>query len=54
MYTVFNCGIGMVLIVDNTVCDDVIDLLKQDGENAWQLGKVSNRVDLNSPQVTFA
>ena len=54
MYTVFNCGIGLVLIVDISARDEVIDYLNQHGENAWQLGNVSSREDTNSPQVTFA
>ncbi len=54
MYTVFNCGIGMILIVDTSVCDEVIELLSQQGENAWKLGEVNIREDSDSPQVTFA
>jgi len=54
MYTAFNCGIGMALIVDTSVSDEVIEFLSQHGENAWKLGEVNNRKDADSPRVTFA
>lgn len=40
MYRTFNCGVGMVLIVDKDEASAIITMLNQNGENAWQLGNI--------------
>lgn len=46
MYRTFNCGVGMVLIVDQHEADDAINMLRQLGEDAWQIGRtVDNQTD---------
>ena len=40
MYRVFNCGVGMVLILDADASADAIQHLKAQGENAWLIGKI--------------
>jgi len=51
MYRTFNCGIGMVLVVDASVADSCIELLNQLGETAWKLGQITDKKD--QPSVTF-
>lgn len=48
MYRVFNCGVGMVLILDSDASTDAIEHLKAQGENAWLIGKI---VKNNGKQV---
>ncbi len=40
MYRTFNCGIGMVLIVDADEADAIVSMLVKNGDNAWQLGQI--------------
>jgi phosphoribosylformylglycinamidine cyclo-ligase len=54
MYTVFNCGIGLVLIVDSNDCDEVINFLINEGENAWLVGTVQDRSNMDCNQVIFS
>ncbi|MBC8211093.1 MAG: phosphoribosylformylglycinamidine cyclo-ligase [Gammaproteobacteria bacterium] len=51
MYRTFNCGIGMVLVVDESVVDSCITLLNQLGEKAWKLGQIIDKT--GSQSVTF-
>lgn len=41
MYSVFNMGIGMILIVDEADAQKALDILKANGEKAYQIGVVS-------------
>jgi phosphoribosylformylglycinamidine cyclo-ligase len=50
MVRVFNCGIGMVLIVAQAEADSIIAALKQEALNAWVLGGVVER-PANTPQT---
>lgn len=43
MYTVFNCGIGLVMVVAEADADTVIKHLSDHGEHAWKLGKAVRR-----------
>jgi len=43
MLRTFNCGIGMVLVVNNEQADNCINTLNQLGERAWKLGQISQR-----------
>lgn len=40
MRRTFNCGVGMVLIVDTDDVDAIVSSLKQNGEDAWLLGNI--------------
>ena len=40
MFRTFNCGIGMVLIVDKNSCDDVASYLDTAGEKFYKIGHV--------------
>jgi phosphoribosylformylglycinamidine cyclo-ligase len=43
MHRVFNCGIGMVVVVDPTQADDAIARLERAGEQVWRIGEVVPR-----------
>ncbi|NVJ60940.1 MAG: phosphoribosylformylglycinamidine cyclo-ligase [Gammaproteobacteria bacterium] len=51
MYRTFNCGVGMVLIVPAEQSDTAIEFLRQQGENAWLLGSISEQT--GSEQVVM-
>ena len=38
MYRVFNCGIGMVLIISNEYVEAVMKTLRNAGEVVWHIG----------------
>jgi len=40
MRRTFNCGVGMVVVVNPAQAPTAIDLLNENGEKAWQLGTV--------------
>jgi phosphoribosylformylglycinamidine cyclo-ligase len=40
MYRVFNCGVGMVLVVPSERSDEVIRHLQTQGETAWLIGEI--------------
>ena len=40
MYRTFNCGVGMVLVVNREDADTAIELLNNAGETAWRLGEI--------------
>jgi len=40
MLRTFNCGVGMVVVVDNTDVDTALSTLLALGENAWQIGRI--------------
>ena len=50
MFRVFNCGIGMVLIVDAAEADRAAERLRQSGETVWRIGVVEKRQP-NEPQT---
>lgn len=45
MARIFNCGIGMVVIVAADSADKIIEILKENGENALKIGTVTPRTD---------
>lgn len=49
MYRTFNCGVGMVLVVDQDDQDDCLGLLNQVGEQAWVIGDIVEK--LQGPSV---
>ncbi|MFT5350015.1 MAG: phosphoribosylformylglycinamidine cyclo-ligase [Planctomycetota bacterium] len=40
MYRTFNCGVGLVLIVEASRADETIKQLNRLGEDAWRLGEI--------------
>ncbi|MBE8189964.1 MAG: phosphoribosylformylglycinamidine cyclo-ligase [Candidatus Thioglobus sp.] len=40
MYRVFNCGVGMVLVLPAEASENAINHLKSQGENAWKIGEI--------------
>lgn len=51
MARTFNCGIGMVLIVDATKAGQCEELLRSAGEDVVKLGKVISNKDKKSSVV---
>ncbi len=43
MYRTFNCGVGMVLVVDPDEAEKTLDILGATGEAAWRLGTIRER-----------
>lgn len=43
MYRTFNCGVGFVVVVPSDKADEAIQLLNDNGENAWKLGEIVER-----------
>ncbi|MBE9567140.1 MAG: phosphoribosylformylglycinamidine cyclo-ligase [Proteobacteria bacterium] len=54
MYRTFNCGIGMVLIVDAADADAVTASLTENGDSAWRLGKIESKSNTDDGQVVFS
>ena len=50
MFRTFNCGVGMMLVVDEKNADRAIDILNTAGENAWIAGAI-NVLDDGQPLV---
>jgi phosphoribosylformylglycinamidine cyclo-ligase len=53
MWRVFNCGIGMVLIVEAGDADRALTTLADSGETAWRIGVVDRRAS-NETQTVLA
>ena len=51
MLRTFNCGVGMVLVVDEHRVEDCLATLNQLGENAWKIGQISEKT--RDDQVVF-
>lgn len=51
MARTFNCGLGMVVIVEAAEADKIIAVLKQNGETAYKIGQVIARAGETAPQV---
>lgn len=41
MYRTFNCGVGMVIVVDAADADQTVQLLSDLGEKAWTMGHIA-------------
>jgi phosphoribosylaminoimidazole (AIR) synthetase len=42
MLKTFNCGIGMVLVINSRVIDNVLSLLKNEDIDAFQIGEITD------------
>lgn len=40
MYRTLNCGVGMIIVVDQDKAEQAIELLNAEGESAWQIGRI--------------
>jgi len=45
MYRTFNCGVGLIIVVDEKDVDETIEILTAGGEKAWLLGHIEQRND---------
>ncbi|MCB1902141.1 MAG: phosphoribosylformylglycinamidine cyclo-ligase, partial [Rhodocyclaceae bacterium] len=45
MYRVFNCGIGMVVVVDPALADQAAAMLREAGETVHVIGHIARRGD---------
>ena len=52
LYRVFNCGVGMVVVVGAADAARAIKILKAAGETAWRIGRIVRR-GKNGPQVVI-
>jgi len=41
MRRTFNCGVGMVIVVDAAMADAALELLAAAGESAWRIGEIA-------------
>ena len=51
MYRTFNCGVGMVIIVDNNDANTILQELEEKGTRAWILGNIASST--GEPVVEF-
>ena len=55
MRRVFNCGVGLAVIVAADDADEVLQALTDNNENAWRLGVIQQAADrLAAPAVLWA
>ncbi|WP_111978508.1 phosphoribosylformylglycinamidine cyclo-ligase [Algibacillus agarilyticus] len=45
MLRTFNCGVGLVIVVDQDKADQAIEILNQAGENAWLVGSIATAAE---------
>lgn len=45
MYRIFNCGIGMVLIVNKQESESIMDSINDDGYKCYEIGYIENKTD---------
>lgn len=53
MYRTFNCGVGLIIALPESVADDAVKLLNTQGEKAWKIGSVIAK-ETNSDSVIIA
>lgn len=51
MLRVFNCGIGMAVIIAPEHASAAIDILRNEGETVWQIGEIRSRKPATPPIV---
>lgn len=53
MYRTFNCGVGLVLVVNKEDAQNIINTFNDLGETAWHIGEITSRAE-NEQQVVMA
>ena len=53
MLRVFNCGIGMILVVPKEQSEDIIHRLQSLGERAYPIGKIERKGSPDEPPLEF-
>tara|TARA_Y100000389_G_C17471022_1_gene530894 strand:+ start:13099 stop:14133 length:1035 start_codon:yes stop_codon:yes gene_type:complete len=53
MRRTFNCGVGMVLVVDKKDINETISLLIKNGESAWQIGNIVKANEKDAGRVCY-
>lgn len=53
MFRVFNCGVGMAIVVDAGDVERALAILRGAGEEAWMIGEIVDKVP-DSESVTLA
>ncbi|KFZ30050.1 phosphoribosylaminoimidazole synthetase [Pseudidiomarina salinarum] len=43
MYRTFNCGVGLIIAVSGAQAEKAVELLRDQGEDAWVIGEVAER-----------
>lgn len=51
MHRVFNCGIGMALVVAPEHANEAVEILQSSGETVWKIGEIKSRSNNNKPTV---
>ncbi|CAM4010725.1 phosphoribosylformylglycinamidine cyclo-ligase [Vibrio neonatus] len=41
MYRTFNCGVGLIVALPQDQAEQAVELLKEEGENAWVIGQIA-------------
>ncbi len=54
MLQIFNCGLGLLLIVNPRDCDDILTRLQGLREKAWVVGEIKPRKNYEEEQVEFS
>lgn len=49
MFRTFNSSIGMVLCVAENDCDNIINFLQRNNEDAWHIGNINTKSNTDSP-----
>ncbi len=44
MHRVFNCGVGMVVVVDKGDAETALNLMREQGETAWRIGAIEKQL----------
>lgn len=51
MYRTFNCGVGLVIALDQNLVDEALQILNNEGEVAWKIGHIENTNDENQVEI---
>ena len=52
MLTTFNCGIGMVVVVDTNLASDLVTIFKKNKEKVYEIGEIT-ALKQNTNQLTI-
>ena len=53
MHRVFNCGIGMVIVVARENVEQAVQMLRAAGELAVEIGRIESRADAEAPTIVI-